>query len=39
LLELFVLEKAIYELAYESENRPDWLAIPLRGLLGVLASA
>jgi maltose alpha-D-glucosyltransferase/alpha-amylase len=39
LLELFVLEKAIYELAYESENRPDWLAIPLRGLLDVLGSA
>jgi maltose alpha-D-glucosyltransferase/alpha-amylase len=39
LLELFVLEKVIYELAYESENRPDWLAIPLRGLLDVLGSA
>ncbi|HLX27895.1 MAG TPA: maltose alpha-D-glucosyltransferase [Casimicrobiaceae bacterium] len=38
LLELFVLEKAVYELHYESENRPDWLAIPLRGLLGVLGS-
>jgi maltose alpha-D-glucosyltransferase/alpha-amylase len=36
LLELFVLEKALYEVAYESENRPDWLAIPLRGLLDVL---
>ena len=38
LLELFVLEKAVYELRYESENRPDWLAIPLRGLLDVLGS-
>jgi maltose alpha-D-glucosyltransferase/alpha-amylase len=38
LLELFVLEKAVYELHYESENRPDWLAIPLRGLLDVLGS-
>jgi maltose alpha-D-glucosyltransferase/alpha-amylase len=39
LLELFVLEKAVYEVAYESENRPDWLAIPLRGLLDVLGAS
>ena len=26
LLELFVLEKALYELRYEADNRPDWLA-------------
>ena len=32
LLELFLLEKAVYELAYELDNRPDWVAIPLRGL-------
>jgi maltose alpha-D-glucosyltransferase/alpha-amylase len=39
LLELFVLEKAVYEVGYESENRPDWLAIPLRGLLDVLGAS
>jgi maltose alpha-D-glucosyltransferase/alpha-amylase len=39
LLELFVLEKAVYEVAYESENRPDWLAIPLRGLLDVIGAS
>jgi maltose alpha-D-glucosyltransferase/alpha-amylase len=32
-LELFLLEKALYELRYEISNRPDWIAIPLRGLL------
>jgi maltose alpha-D-glucosyltransferase/alpha-amylase len=33
LLDLFVLEKALYELRYELNNRPDWARIPLRGLL------
>jgi maltose alpha-D-glucosyltransferase/alpha-amylase len=36
LLELFVLEKAIYELRYEIDNRPDWVRIPLRGLVEAL---
>ncbi len=38
LLELFVLEKAMYELTYESENRPDWLRVPLRGISRLLAT-
>jgi maltose alpha-D-glucosyltransferase/alpha-amylase len=33
LLDLFLIEKALYELRYEISNRPDWVAIPLRGLL------
>ncbi|HEX3140487.1 MAG TPA: putative maltokinase, partial [Rhizobacter sp.] len=33
LLGLFLLEKALYELRYELGNRPDWVGIPLRGLL------
>ncbi|MFV9506143.1 MAG: maltose alpha-D-glucosyltransferase [Oscillochloridaceae bacterium umkhey_bin13] len=37
LLEVFVLEKAIYELAYEMNNRPSWLSIPLTGVLGQLS--
>ena len=37
LLDLFVLEKAAYEVAYEAANRPDWLPIPLIGL-GTAAS-
>ena len=35
-LALFSLEKAAYEVAYEAENRPTWLAVPLRGLHGLL---
>ncbi|MEW6322900.1 MAG: maltose alpha-D-glucosyltransferase [Acidobacteriota bacterium] len=33
LLDLFVLDKAIYELGYELGNRPDWVDIPLDALL------
>jgi maltose alpha-D-glucosyltransferase/alpha-amylase len=33
LLDLFLIEKALYELRYEISNRPDWITIPLRGLL------
>jgi maltose alpha-D-glucosyltransferase/alpha-amylase len=36
LLELMVLEKALYELRYEVDNRPEWVRIPLRGLLDIL---
>ena len=32
LLELFLIEKAAYEIAYEAANRPNWLAVPLAGL-------
>jgi trehalose synthase-fused probable maltokinase len=32
LLELFVLEKAFYELAYELANRPEWVGIPLKAV-------
>jgi malto-oligosyltrehalose trehalohydrolase/4-alpha-glucanotransferase len=35
-LRFFMLEKALYEVVYELANRPDWVAIPLRGLLGLL---
>jgi len=37
-LELFSLEKAAYEIAYEAENRPSWLAVPLHGLIGLLGT-
>jgi maltose alpha-D-glucosyltransferase / alpha-amylase len=36
LLDAFVLEKAIYELGYELNNRPAWAGIPLRGIESVL---
>jgi maltose alpha-D-glucosyltransferase/alpha-amylase len=28
-----MLQKTLYELSYEVNNRPDWVSIPLRGLL------
>jgi maltose alpha-D-glucosyltransferase/alpha-amylase len=33
LLDTLVIDKAAYELSYELNNRPDWVEIPLRGLL------
>ena len=32
LLDALVLEKAVYELAYEVNNRPDWVKIPILGV-------
>ncbi|MBR0752282.1 maltose alpha-D-glucosyltransferase [Bradyrhizobium jicamae] len=37
MLGFFLLEKAFYEIEYELANRPDWLRIPLTGLLRILA--
>ncbi len=36
LLDNFLLEKAIYELGYELNNRPDWVKIPLQGIQQLL---
>ena len=36
LLTALLLEKSIYELSYELNNRPDWVVIPLRGILELL---
>lgn len=38
LLQLHVLEKAVYELGYELNNRPGWVAIPLEGIFKTLES-
>jgi maltokinase len=38
LLAIFELEKAIYELQYELDNRPDWLPIPVAGIARLLDS-
>jgi maltose alpha-D-glucosyltransferase/alpha-amylase len=35
LLEIFLLDKALYELRYEIDNRPAWVRIPLRGILSL----
>jgi len=32
LLDAFTLDKALYELGYELNNRPDWVRIPLIGV-------
>jgi len=36
LLDVFLLSKAFYELNYELNNRPDWVMIPLKGILSIL---
>jgi maltose alpha-D-glucosyltransferase/alpha-amylase len=36
LLDALLLEKAIYELRYEINNRPDWVRIPIQGILHLL---
>jgi maltose alpha-D-glucosyltransferase/alpha-amylase len=32
LLDLFLIEKAAYEIAYEAANRPTWIGVPVAGL-------
>jgi maltose alpha-D-glucosyltransferase/alpha-amylase len=31
-----LLDKAIYELRYELDNRPDWVAVPIEGILELI---
>jgi maltose alpha-D-glucosyltransferase / alpha-amylase len=37
MLSFFLLEKAFYEIEYELAHRPDWLRVPLTGILRILA--
>ena len=39
LLRLSLLTKALYEVDYEVNNRPDWIEIPARGVLTILDEA
>jgi trehalose synthase-fused probable maltokinase len=38
LLAIFELEKVVYELRYELDNRPDWVGIPVAGITRILES-
>ncbi len=38
LIEIFLLEKALYEVCYEIEMRPDWIPIPINGIIELLES-
>jgi trehalose synthase-fused probable maltokinase len=39
LLDVYLIEKAFYELSYELNNRPAWAGIPLRGILQLTESS
>ncbi len=38
LLQIYLMEKAVYELNYELNNRPDWVAIPMAGIAELLVT-
>jgi maltose alpha-D-glucosyltransferase/alpha-amylase len=37
LFDCLLIEKAVYEVAYELNNRPEWVRIPINGILKILA--
>jgi len=39
MLEAYLLDKAVYEIGYELNHRPDWVVIPVRGIKHILNSA
>jgi maltose alpha-D-glucosyltransferase/alpha-amylase len=38
-LQAYLLDKAVYEIGYELNNRPDWVVIPVRGIKHILKSS
>ncbi len=39
ILEAYLLDKAVYEIGYELNNRPSWVVIPIRGIKHILHAA
>jgi maltose alpha-D-glucosyltransferase/alpha-amylase len=39
MLEAYLLDKAVYEIGYELNNRPSWVVIPIRGIKHILQAA
>ncbi len=37
-LSIYLIEKALYEVRYELDNRPDWTEIPLQALEALVAT-
>ncbi len=37
MLNFFLFEKAMYEIEYELAHRPEWLRVPLTGMLRILS--
>src|SRR5205085_11672195 len=38
MIEAYLLDKAVYEIGYELNNRPAWVVIPVRGIKHILKS-
>jgi maltose alpha-D-glucosyltransferase/alpha-amylase len=38
LLDVYILDKAVYEIGYELNNRPDWVRVPFQGILQLIAA-
>jgi maltose alpha-D-glucosyltransferase/alpha-amylase len=38
LLDTYLLGKSVYQLGYELNNRPDWVRIPLKGILQMVGA-
>jgi maltose alpha-D-glucosyltransferase/alpha-amylase len=39
LVAVFELDKAVYELGYEVNNRPDWIWVPVQGIRTIMGGA